>query len=337
MTRRIVVACSGGSSSTVALAALAREPHAEIVAVTLDLGQARDLEEVRERALQAGAVRAHVLDVRDEFATGFVLPVLQAGVQFEDRPAAIPLAQPLIAMKLLEIADIEDATGVAHGCTDGDELRMERSITSLRPDMSILAAGSTPAAVGYVRGNLWGRTIRYAGAAAPAAHPVTTADAPAVVAIEFHRGAPRAINGVPLSLTELIDSVSTIAAQHGVGRTVTPGKSGGRIDEAPAAVVLHAAHDALEAATSPADLIALRAELRQAYGRLLRDGLWFTRSREALDALNRVAEDAVTGIVRVELHNGRLAILNTSVPFAVNHAFAIAPPPGATRLPIGTT
>ena len=323
-----------------AIAALAREPDAQIVAVTLDLGQGRDLEEVRERALQAGAVRAHVLDVRDEFATRFVLPVLQAGVQFEGLPAAIPLAQPLIAMKLLEIADIEAATGVAHGCTDGDELRMERSITSLRPDMSIVAAGATPAAVGYARGNLWGRTIRYAGTAAPAAHPATTSDAPAVVAIEFHRGAPRAINGVPLSLTELIDSLSIIAAQHGVGRTIVPANEsvpGGRIDEAPAAVVLHAAHDALEAATNPAELVALKAELRQAYGRLLRDGLWFTRSREALDAFNRVPEDAVTGIVRVELHNGRLTILDTSVPSAANHAYAIAPLRGATRLPIGTT
>ena len=342
MSRRIAVACSGGPSSTMAISTLAREPHAEIVAVTLDLGQGRDLEEVRERALQAGAIRAHVLDVRDEFAAGFVLPALQAGVQRDAWPAAIPLAQALIALKLLEIADIEDTTVVAHGCTDGDERRMERSIRSLRPDISILAAGGGAPSIAYVRGNLWGRTVRHAGTAASAAAPSPGADPPAILDIEFRRGIPCALNGVSLSLTELIDSVSVIASQHGVGRTVRSADASESrgcvdIDDAPAALVLHAAHDTLEAKTIPAELIALKTELRRAYASLVQDGSWFTRSRDALEAFNRVVQDVVSGVVRVQLQHGRLAVLGTSPRSADRHGFATAPVHDAARLPIGIT
>lgn len=146
-----------------AVAALAREPRSEIVAVTLDLGQGRDLEEVRERAIEAGAVRAHVLDAREEFAAAFVLPALQAGVQHEGLPTAILLPQPLIAKKLLDVAYIEGASGVAHGCTAGDAVRMENSLRSLDPRVPIVGIGGVAAPIGYIRGNLWGRSTRYDG------------------------------------------------------------------------------------------------------------------------------------------------------------------------------
>src|SRR5882762_9478391 len=108
---RIVLAYSGGLDTSVAIPWLAERYGAEIVAVTMDLGQGKELEEVRDRALAAGAVRAHVLDVRDEFARDFVLPALKAGAIFEDRdPMGAALGRPLIARKLVEIAAIEQAT-----------------------------------------------------------------------------------------------------------------------------------------------------------------------------------------------------------------------------------
>ena len=111
MTARIVLAYTGDGDVCEAVRQLAEiDDGAEVVTLTLDLGQGRDLEEIRDRALSAGAVRAHVLDVRDEFVRDFVLPVLQAGVaQTGPAPLAEALGQTLLAQKLVEIAAIETA------------------------------------------------------------------------------------------------------------------------------------------------------------------------------------------------------------------------------------
>ena len=108
---RIVLAYSGGLDTSVAIAWLAEKYNAEVIAVTLDLGQGRELTDVRERALAVGAMRAHVLDVRDEFARDYILPALQAGALYEDRyPLATALGRPLIARKLVDVARMEGAT-----------------------------------------------------------------------------------------------------------------------------------------------------------------------------------------------------------------------------------
>src|SRR6202795_1485646 len=115
---RIVLAYSGGLDTSVAIPWMAEKYQAEIVAVTLDMGQGRELEEVRDRALATGAVRAHVLDVREEFSRDYILPALKADAIYEDRyPMATALGRPLIAEKLVQIAEMERATAVAHGCT----------------------------------------------------------------------------------------------------------------------------------------------------------------------------------------------------------------------------
>src|SRR5918992_6400144 len=121
--KRIVLAYSGGLDTSVAIPWLKEKYAAEIVSVTLDLGQGRELVDVRERALALGAVRAHVIDVREEFVRGYILPALQAGALYEDRyPLATALGRPLIARKLVEIAAIEQATTIAHGCTGNDQV-----------------------------------------------------------------------------------------------------------------------------------------------------------------------------------------------------------------------
>src|SRR4029079_19476533 len=115
--QRVVLAYSGGLDTSVAIRWLAERYDSEVIAVTLDLGQGRELSDVRERALALGAVRAHVLDVREEFARDYVLPALQAGAIHEDRyPLSTALGRPLIAKKLVEVAQMEGATIIAHGC-----------------------------------------------------------------------------------------------------------------------------------------------------------------------------------------------------------------------------
>jgi hypothetical protein len=106
-----------------------------VIAVTLDIGQGRELTDVRERALAVGATRAHVLDVRDEFAREYILSALQAEALYEDRyPLATALGRPLIARRLVDVARMEGTTVIAHGCNGkaNDELRFEQGIKAIR-------------------------------------------------------------------------------------------------------------------------------------------------------------------------------------------------------------
>lgn len=212
MTPRAVFAFSGAPGAWAPIAAAAAARGAEIVTLTLDLGQGADLEEVRDAALAAGAVRAHVLDVRDEFARDYVLPALHARTLQHD-PMALSLAAQLASRKLEEVAAIEGAAPVADSIA--------------------------------VRDTLLGRQgARYILTTAPAEAPST----PARVDIAFEAGVPVAINRVEMGLTELIESLAIIAGHHGVGRLEPdPGSRipGPGVLEAPAALVLIAAHAAL--------------------------------------------------------------------------------------------
>jgi argininosuccinate synthase len=316
MKERIVLAYAGGLQTSVAIPWLAEASGAEVVTLTLDLGQGRDLEEIRDRALATGAVRAHVLDVREEFARDFVLPALQAGALQEGcDPMAAALGRPLIAKKLLEIASIEQATAIAHGGTGIDEKRMDATARALNPAIRVIAAARAAETLPAHHANLWGRA--YTVTKPPAKAP----DTPAYVEISFERGVPAAINGVPMALTELIESLSIIAGQHGVGRiAVTESDVAGarvrHVYEAPAAVVLHAALRVLETSVLPRDLTRLKSERAAEYADLVGNGLWFTPMRDAMDAFNAELQKIVSGSVRIKLFKGAL----TSEAAALDHA-----------------
>ena len=181
---RIVLAYSGGLDTSVAIPWLAEKYHAEIIAVTMDLGQGKELEQVRDRALATGAARAHVLDLREEFARDYILPALKADAIYEDRyPMATSLGRPLIAQKLVEIAEIEQASAVAHGCTGkgNDQVRLDVTTRALNPKLKVIAPArvwgmTRPEEIEYARkrgvpvpatvespystdANLWGRSI----------------------------------------------------------------------------------------------------------------------------------------------------------------------------------
>jgi argininosuccinate synthase len=279
MSDRVVLAYSGDFDTTAAIPALARSHRAEIVTVTLDLGGGRDLEEVRDRALGAGAVRAHVIDARDEFVADFVLPSLHAGaVADSGDPMGPALARPLVARKLAEVAAIEAARDVIdRSCLDE---------------------------------NLWGRR--------GSAFRLTTApdhapDAPGSLQITFDSGVPSGVNGVPMGATELIESVSIIAGHYGIGRIAT---TDGCI-EAPAATVLHAARAALESSVLPPELSGAKRERARIYAQLIAEDRWATPEREALDALNAEVGRDVSGAVRITLSRGTLHVIDVSALAAV--------------------
>ncbi len=201
MKQPIVFAYSGSAESTAAIRTLAAEHRAEVVTLTVDVGQGGELQQVRDRALAAGAARAHVIDAREEFARGYALPALQAGVPAGGWGSLVrALGLPLVEAKLRDVAAIENA--------------------------AIAADAPSP----EVGANLLGRVTD--GKYVLTKSPETAPDAAAYVEIAFDRGVPVSINDVALPLLELIESLSVIAGQHGVGRVEDV--------EAPAAVVLHA-------------------------------------------------------------------------------------------------
>ncbi len=235
MTPRVVLACSGDADNLAAIPRLAAEFHGEVVTLTLDLGQVGELEGIRQAALAAGAARAHVLDARDEFARCCI------AASFDDAPAAYRpghnVACALIARKLVEIARIEAADCVAHGGSEDDHAEIEAAMRVLDPSIRVVLTG-TRRAPHAVHETLWERPTEDLSTAMPKPEP----DAPARLEIAFEAGLPVSINGIPMSLPELIESVSTIAGTHGVGRVLD---TAGAAVNAPAAVVLQAAHDAL--------------------------------------------------------------------------------------------
>jgi argininosuccinate synthase len=323
MMERIVIAYSGSDEDSEAISLLADEYGSEIVTLTLDVGQNQELEEVRDRSLVAGAVRAHVLDARAELAHEFVLPAVQAGALDDGHePITFPLAHALIGKKLVEVAAIEDAIAVAHCSGSRGCIRIENSVRALNPSLRVFSLRA-PVERAKTRTNLWGRAVDYEtrdglseAVYAWTKSPETAPDIGAALELGFERGVPTAVNGVPFDLGELIESLSIIGGRHGVGRIASSHDTDGRIRrvyELPAAVVLHAAHAALESATGVYRDTPLKQHIRRLYPDVIVRGFWFTPLRAALDAFNAVIQSQVNGTVRLELLKGNCMVTGVHV------------------------
>jgi argininosuccinate synthase len=252
---KIVVAYSGGLDTSVIVKWLQENYDAEIVTVTGDLGQKKELVGVAEKAHAAGVVSAHIVDLKEEFVSGYIFPALKAGALYEHTyPLATALGRPLLAQTLVRIARQEGCTAVAHGCTGkgNDQVRFEAAIAALAPDLTVIApvrtwefhsreeeiayclehgipVTATKASPYSIDENLWGTSIECgiledttveppADAYQRTIAPQLAPDQPAYVAIEFHQGIPVALNGEKMGGVELIDRLNEIAAAHGIGR-----------------------------------------------------------------------------------------------------------------------
>jgi argininosuccinate synthase len=336
MTPRIALAYSGGLQSLAAIRWLAERHRAEVVTVTVDIGQGGDLAAARDRARAAGAARSHVLDAREEFMSAVAAAVKADALGEGCYPMATSLGRAVVASRTLDIARIEDAAVVAHGSVGRDRDRMDTLFRGRDPSRAVLASAAEhgmdrvklvdyvggfpdPALAGRVDENLWGRTIGFSvddparevpGEAFTRTRDLSeTPDRAATIEIEFECGVPVAVNGVRMSLVELAESLSTIAGEHGLGRLDRLKR---RADgtwtrvayEAPAAVVVHRAHVELLGAVLPADVRAFAATVSAAYAELIGAGQWFSPLRAALDGFVDRANEPATGTVHVRLFKG---------------------------------
>ena len=255
MTERVVLAYSGGLDTSVGISWIAEETGAEVVAVAVDLGQGgEDLETIRQRALDCGAVEAVVTDARDEFANEYCLPALQANALYMDRyPLVSALSRPVIVKHLAEAAKYHGATTVAHGCTGkgNDQVRFEVGIGALAPDLKVLApvrdfAWTREKAITFaeernlpidvtkkspfsVDQNVWGRAVETGFLEdlwnAPTKEvysytedPTVNWQAPDELIITFDKGVPVAIDGETVTVLQAIQQLNRRAGAHGVGR-----------------------------------------------------------------------------------------------------------------------
>ncbi len=323
MNTRVVATYGGSLDTASAIAALAARLGAELVTVTVDVGQPVDLELARDRALGAGAARAHVIDARGELATRVLAPALMAGA-FGDGPLGSAIARPLIAAHLASVARMEGASAVAHGATGVDRDRLEALIRDLAPELAIHALDVVATEGVAVDENLWARSVRRPADSGPEARssvrtftrthaPEACSPEPAVVEIAFERGVPVAVNGVPLAVPELIEVIDTIGGDHGVGRFETVEGGTRRVEESPASVVLAAATTELVASGLAAEQRSLWAASAGAYRAVILDGRWHSAARAELDAFVRGTVGELNGVVRLLLLGGqcRVAALET--------------------------
>ncbi|MCJ0933130.1 argininosuccinate synthase [Virgibacillus halodenitrificans] len=251
---KVVLAYSGGLDTSVAVKWLQDNYNYDVIAVALDVGEGKDLDFIKEKALNVGAIKSYVVDAKSIYAEQYVLPALQANLLYEGKyPLISALSRPLIAKILVDIAEKEGAVAVAHGCTGkgNDQVRFDVAFTALNPSLKIVApvrewAMSRDEEIAYAKEhgipvpvdvdnpfsidqNLWGRSnecgvLEDPWVEAPkeayelTVDPVDAPDTPQVVQLTFEQGKPVSLDGTSMPLEKLILQLNEIAGKHGVGR-----------------------------------------------------------------------------------------------------------------------
>jgi argininosuccinate synthase len=252
---KVALAYSGGLDTSVMVKWLQERYDAEVVTVTGDLGQKKELIGVEEKARSLGVGSTHIVDLRHEFVHEYIFPALKAGALYEGiYPMATALGRPLLAKTLVRVALEEGCNAVAHGCTGkgNDQVRFEAAVAALAPELKVLApvrewefrsreeeiaycerhgisVAATKASPYSIDENIWGTSIECGVLEDPMAEPPEDAyqrtvspldapDEPACVMIEFSEGRPVALNGRELLGVELIDQLNEIAGANGIGR-----------------------------------------------------------------------------------------------------------------------
>jgi len=355
MSERVVLAYSGGLDTSVGIGWLKEATGKEVVALAIDVGQGgEDMDAIRQRALDCGAVEAIVIDAKSEFADDYLMPALKANALYQKRyPLVSALSRPLIGKHLAQTARKLGADSVAHGCTGkgNDQVRFEAAVAALAPELKSIApirdlALTRDKAIEFaeknnlpiaqskkspysVDQNVWGRAVETGFLEDPWNAPIedlyTYTQDPDVfrpateVTIKFVEGIPVAIDGVSYSAIEMVQKMNDLAGAHGVGRIDMVedrlvGIKSREVYESPAGIALIAAHEELENLTLERDVNRFKRGIEARWADLVYEGLWFSGLKRSLDVFIDHTQKHVTGEVRLKLQGGRALVTGRRSP-----------------------
>lgn len=353
---KVVLAFSGGLDTSVCVKLLEEDYDVEVITVCVDVGQGEEeIKKAEKMAEQVGSSKHYTIDAREEFANEYIARAIKANAEYEGYPLSTALARPLIAQKIIEIAEKEGATAIAHGCTGkgNDQFRFEAIILAMS-DFDIIApvrelnltrteeqeyAASKGIKLNSdkiysVDENIWGRSIEGDILEDPANEPPediyawtagweTALDTPQKVTIEFEEGIPVAINGEMMPLIKIIEKANEIAGENGIGRVDTIenrmiGLKSREIYEVPGAKLLITAHEYLEELVLTTDEIRFKEYMSTLYADLVYRALWQEPLREDLDQAFDQMQRRVSGEVELRLYKGSITILTRKSPYSLH-------------------
>jgi len=357
MKDTILLAYSGGLDTSVLVKWLQEKYDVDLITVTLDVGQQNDLKEIGEKAKSLGVKKHYSIDAKEEFVTNHVFPAIKANALYEGKyPVSTALARPLIASKIVEIAEKEEVSTLAHGCTGkgNDQVRFDVTIKTLAPNLKVMvpvrewgltrdeemkfakANGiqisrlSNPYSIDQ---NLWGRSIECGPLENPEQEPPEEVfewtvppekapDKPEYLTIKFEYGVPCAMNGENLDPVTLIQTLNKIAGKHGVGRIDhmedrLVGIKSREVYECPAAMVLLEAHKDLEKMVLTRHEVLFKQQIDAQWTFLVYTGLWMDPLREDLEAFIDKTQERVCGEVKMKLYKGGFQVVGRSSPMSL--------------------
>ncbi|GGP20902.1 argininosuccinate synthase [Thermocladium modestius] len=351
---KIILAYSGGLDTTIAIHWLKNKFNADVITVTVDVGQEDDFGEIASRAESLGVLKHYTIDAKKEFAEEPVASAIMMNALYEDEyPLGTALARPLIAEKAVEVARREGGDAVAHGATSkgNDQIRFEETIKALSPDLLIIApariwgmdrkseleyAERHGIPIPKIHGrfsiddNLWTRSIEGPEVEDAWAEPPEDAFKwtvnPAKVGedlrleVDFEGGVPVAVNGERMELPQLISLMNKLVGMHGFGRVDhvenrAVGFKSREVYEAPAALALIRAHKDLEKLVYTPSELRFKRLVDREWADLVYRGLWHEPLRAELDGLARSMNRWVTGSVKLVVRGG-LTVAGRSSPYS---------------------
>ena len=356
---KVVLAYSGGLDTSVIIPWL-KENYGgcEVIAVCADVGQGDELNVVHDKALKSGASKVYVENITKDFIENYVFPTLKAGAVYEGKYLlGTSFARPIIAKRLVEIAEKEGADAIAHGATGkgNDQVRFELTIKALAPNLTIIAPwrewnlDSRSAEIEYAKQhdipiptdnktysmdrNIWHLSHEGADLEDPwnapknsmfliSKAPEDAPDKPEEVTIDFEKGIPVAVNGEKMDAVKLVETLNEIGARNGIGivdicENRLVGMKSRGVYENPGGSILYYAHRELEYLCLDRATFHFKEHVSVKYGELVYDGMWFCQLREALAAFVDSTQETVTGTIRLKLYKGNIISAGSKSPYSL--------------------
>ena len=350
--KKAVLAYSGGLDTSIILKWLQDQYNCEVVTFTADIGQGEEVEPAREKAKKLGVSEIFVEDLREEFVRDYVFPMFRANALYEgEYLLGTSIARPLIAKHLVRIADQTGADAISHGATGkgNDQVRFELNAYALNPQIHVIAPwrewdlNSRERLVGYAREHGIPVETRKDGGAdysmdanmlhisyeggeledpwnRPdpemwrwAVSPEDAPDAAEEIELGFEAGDAVSLNGKTLSPAQMLASLNSIGAKHGVGRIDLVenrfvGMKNRGCYETPGGTILIKAHRAIESITLDREVAHLKDDLMPRYASLIYNGYWFAPERQMLQGMIDDSQKPVNGLVRLKLYKGNVDV-----------------------------